>query len=308
MSKSRNWCYTLCNYTEDDLVGVEDAVYTIYGKEVGEEGTPHLQGFCHFANPRALGGVKKLLPRAHLEPMRGNLAQAITYCQKDNDWTEYGTKPMSSQEKGQANADRWTDIIELSRRGDYETVKEKYPDVYATRLPTLENLHRKRPINLTTLDGELENLWVVGETGVGKSKWVREQFPDAYIKDPRTRWWDTYDHQETVIIDDFDKYQVAQGGDMKRWGDRYVVPVEVKGGYMNIRPKRVIVTSQYTPKEIWHEDAKTLDAMERRFHLLEMMTAEDAAQQGLEEQAKKRWTLGSLTAAWGQSGVVSGMK
>lgn len=78
---------------------------------------------------------------------------------------------------------------------------------------------------------------------------------------------DGYNGEEVVIIDDFDKFQVKQGGDMKRWLDRYPFQAQFKGGMEKIRPRRVIVTSQYTPEEIW-DDHKTVDAIKRRVKMV----------------------------------------
>lgn len=50
---------------------------------------------------------------------------------------------------------------------------------------------------------------------------------------------------------------------MKRWLDRYPFQAQVKGGYMLARPKKIVVTSQYHPSEIW-DDEKTVDAIMRR--------------------------------------------
>ena len=66
-----------------------------------------------------------------------------------------------------------------------------------------------------------------------------------------------------MIIEDFDCFQVKQGGDMKRWLDRYPFQAQFKGGMEMVRPKRIIVTSQYTPAEIWSDD-KTVSAIMRR--------------------------------------------
>jgi len=81
--RSRNWCFTLNNYTSDDIdtvTQVENAKY-IFQEETGENGTPHLQGLLCFENAHTLASVKKILPRAHFEVCKNKHA-SINYCKK----------------------------------------------------------------------------------------------------------------------------------------------------------------------------------------------------------------------------------
>lgn len=274
MSKHRGFSFTLNNYTEDEIVQIKaiDARYLCYGKELAPEtGTPHLQGYVYFINARRCASVLALLPiRAHVEISKGTAGQNRTYCEKDGDFYEQGECPVDGRTKGDLSADRWADIVRLSRLGDFEQILAKYPAEYGTRLRSLEYLHSKRPRDLSTLEGDGPfHEWFVGPTGCGKSRRARVENPGAYIKEPESRWWDDYDDEEVVIIDDFDKFQVAQGGNMKRWLDRYPFQAEIKGGMKLIRPKKIVVTSQYRPCEIW-DDEKTVDAIMRRVKLVEL--------------------------------------
>lgn len=94
MSRSRAWCFTLNNYTDEEYTRVCDTLckYIIVGKEVGESGTPHLQGYIEFDNPRMMNGVKAELgcDRIHLEKRLGTAKQASDYCKKDGNFVEYG--------------------------------------------------------------------------------------------------------------------------------------------------------------------------------------------------------------------------
>ena len=267
MSRIRNFCFTHNNYPNTELEDNLECKYIIYGKEVGEQGTPHLQGFVSFANGRTLSAVIKALPGCHVEVAR-NLTAAMEYCKKEGDFTERGIPPKSQEEKGRNEKDRWRRIIQAAEEGDNEWLKEHEPQVYALHPNAIKSIRKRaRKDEPQTMDGDSEHQWFYGEPGTGKSKKAREDNPGAYIKDPKTVWWDGYDGEEVVIIDDFDKYQVSQGGDMKRWLDRYPFQAQYKGGSELIRPRKIVVTSNYAPGEIWEDDI-TRTAVERRVRVL----------------------------------------
>lgn len=248
-----------------EAVKLWESKYLIFGKEIGETGTQHLQGYVCFENQRTLTALKKLSTRAHWEIARGTPKQASEYCEKDGDVFEKGTRPMSQSEKGSGEKRRWEDAFIAVSEGRYDDVPK---DILCSKLKNIEyavDRVRMSKQQLETLDGELEHEWWYGPTGTGKSKEARDRYPGSYIKDPKNAWWDGYKGEENVIIDDFDKFQVKQSGDLKRWLDRYVFKAEVKGGYIgDIRPKRIIITSNYHPKEIWEETDITLSTIMRR--------------------------------------------
>jgi len=81
--RGRDWVFTENNYPGLlDCETIPDARYVVYQEEVGENGTPHLQGFIQFMSARTLGQVTAALPGAHVEPRRGTLEQAIDYSKK----------------------------------------------------------------------------------------------------------------------------------------------------------------------------------------------------------------------------------
>jgi len=251
MSKFRNYVFTQNNYPNTELVDGLSCRYIVYGKEVGESGTPHLQGFVSFPCPRSLSGVIKSLPGCHVEVCR-NVPAAIEYCKKDGEWVDRGVAPLEhSAVAKKTNAERWA----LAKEGRFEELSPESIRVY-------EYIYKKHRPNPEILQ-ELSSEWYYGAPGTGKTRKALEENPGAYIKDPKTVWWDSYEGQDVVIIDDFDKYQVSQGGDMKRWLDRYPFQAQFKGGSQVIRPTKIIVTSNYHPDEIW-EDQITQDAITRR--------------------------------------------
>jgi hypothetical protein len=78
--QQRYWAFTHNNYTEEEygaLHGVcevsPDVKYYCCGKEVGESGTPHMQGIICYSIPRRFNWVKnwlgQILPDCHIEPV-----------------------------------------------------------------------------------------------------------------------------------------------------------------------------------------------------------------------------------------------
>lgn len=264
--RNRNWCYTINNYDDVDtdlvygLHTITNVRYHVVGSELGNAGTPHLQGYVVFQDAKTLSAVKDLLPRAHLEVAVGSHLQASDYCKKDNDYFEQGTLPSSPQQTGEMEAARWDHSRECAKRGDFDNIPS---DIYIRYRNSLHQIYRDAANCNTVLDGRLQHEWWWGAPGTGKTSRAFREYPDAYIKDPKERWWDGYAGQTTIIVDDFDIYQKSLAGDMKRWLDRYPFQAPVKGGYLKIRPIKIIVTSNYHWDTIW-DDPTTQQAIARR--------------------------------------------
>lgn len=249
------------NYSSTELVDTVECRYICYGKEVGESGTPHLQGFISFSNARSLKSVIKLLPGCHITVAR-NVEASIKYTQKDGDWTERGDRPMTQAEKGAGEKRRWDEILLAAQEGRFEDID---PEI---RLKYDRNIERIRQSELKKRkleDTEEKHQWYYGASGTGKSRKARTENPDAYLK-MCNKWWDGYSDQQTVIIEDFDRKHDILCHHLKIWADRYPFPVECKGGSYVIRPSKIIVTSNWHPKDIWSA-AEDLDPILRRFHV-----------------------------------------
>jgi len=88
ISPAKRWCFTLNNYTNEDISSIVPIIqhscdYAIIGKEIGETGTPHLQGYLEFKT-KCRPKSKFNLDKIHWEKCKGNRAQNTDYCSKDN--------------------------------------------------------------------------------------------------------------------------------------------------------------------------------------------------------------------------------
>lgn len=86
VSPAVRWCFTLNNYSseeESDLKAIcsNSSKYYIWGYEIGDEGTPHLQGYIEFKKKCR---PKSVIPndRIHWEKCKGNKESNFNYCSK----------------------------------------------------------------------------------------------------------------------------------------------------------------------------------------------------------------------------------
>ena len=103
-------------------------------------------------------------------------------------------------------------------------------------------------------------LVLYGPPKKGKSAFWNICYPDAYVK-PHGTWWDGYDGQEVVVIDDF--YGWLPYSFMLQLLDRYPLLVEVKGGMATFNSKLIIITSNKSPN-CWYGTDCSYPPLERR--------------------------------------------
>lgn len=110
---AKRWCFTINNYTTAELDTLVDSAdnfdYLCFGRERGDNNTPHLQGYVVLKQKLRLANVKALpgFQRSHLEVSRGTPLQASDYCKKEGDYSEFGQLPTGQ-----------------GRRTDFEELKE----------------------------------------------------------------------------------------------------------------------------------------------------------------------------------------
>lgn len=265
---SFNFIFTLNNYTEEEVNSLVNLIpdklrFLAFSKEVGERGTPHLQGYmCHWKKVR-LTGMKKLVPRAHFERMNGSLKQNEKYCSKQSQLLKFGDEPKDS---GLSEKDRWADAVRLAKQNKIDEILEKYPDIGVRCYNTFKRIKQDYATPPDDLD-KIEAYWYYGKTGTGKSRTARRNFPGIYNKSVEDIWWGDYDGTSPVLFDDLSPRNHYMVDQIKRICDHYSVRIQAKGNQFLIRPRVIVVTSNYTMEQIF-TDPEDLEPLKRRFKIV----------------------------------------
>ena len=277
-SQAKRWVFTLNNYTEVEYGDIKRFLeqcssYSCVGRERGENGTPHLQGYCILKVQCRLSQLKdKLSSRAHCEVARGAPADNREYCTKEGDAYELGVCPKANGHKSRDElAVEWNEAFRGGRDG-LSVFGESNPGAYGFSRHTLlrNSLAAARPVER----GAVRCDWYFGSPGVGKSRMAHERLPNAFVKDPLTKWWTGYLLETEVIIDDFGKLGIGINH-LLRWFDRYKCYVETKGDVVPLYANRFIVTSNFHPRECFTNPDGSMhdqiDALLRRVHVTHVL-------------------------------------
>lgn len=245
-ARHRAWCFTLNNYTEEDVSAVvaeaADTEYLVFGREVGDSGTPHLQGYVRFVHPRTFTGIKARpgFRRAHLEVARGTAQENRRYCTKSGTFSEFGELPA-----GQGNRTDLLTYVEGLKGGlsDRALLEAGHVQCVA-RYPKLADIVRRA--YAPSVRDPPSVVWVHGDSGRGKTRWAFDVFHDVtdsvWLSSPAwPRWWEGYTGQSVVVIDDFRAKQCSFAA-LLRYLDRYPVYVEDKGRSIQLAAKVIIIT------------------------------------------------------------------
>lgn len=154
--------------------------------------------------------------------------------------------------RAKMTGDEFRDLVES---GDLEGVKQADYRGYLRMKGSIEaEIAKFRP---KTPDVVHEHLWIMGETGTGKTAYIKNKWPDSYLKDCCNANFEEYNNEPVVILDDFDnkRLRLMTVGKLKNLcnpaGDR----CKINYGTVHVKA-RIIVTSQYSIKECFKHKGK----------------------------------------------------
>lgn len=271
--RCRAWCFT--SFEQDPpIFDVALMDYMVFQREVcPRTQREHWQSFVVFKNRLGLAGAKRETgcPSAHFETCRAQtFEQAALYCKKA-DTRKEGTEPQEFGElpAGRAGQGARTDlsvfakaITESKSIGD---LIEQYPSE-CVRFSS--SLFRLRAFQKPPAREAVKTFVFYGPTGTGKTHLAFELAPDAYrvMYGNCGTWFDGYDGQETIILDEFDGTQMCISK-LLQICDKYKYRIEFKGGSTWAAWTTVFITANHDHR-CWYDSLKVgqarVEALGRR--------------------------------------------
>lgn len=241
-----------------------EAVSYIRGqREIGAGGFDHWQVVAYLKKKGSLATLKGCFcAEVHGELTRSEAAEGYVF--KDETAVE-GTRFELGQRPFKRNSKTdWERVWQLAVSGDLESIP---PNVRVQRYYVLISYNALRRIRADYARPEpiVRHCFVFhGTTGTGKSRraWDEAGF-SAYPKSPSSKFWDGYQSQKHVVLDEF-RGEIGIGH-LLRWLDRYPCLVEIKGSSVVLAATTIWITSNLAPEQ-WYPDVDQLtrDALLRR--------------------------------------------
>lgn len=272
---SRSYCFTLNNYTLEELGKLYNDSpkyrYIIIGAEKGEiTETKHLQGYLELYKSQRISWFKEgSLSRAHFEKRQGPREIARDYCKKEGDYAEFGNWCAGGQG---ARTDLQKVMKAIKENTPIKQIMEDEPATVSRNLRFVEKyqqlVEKEQTKDFRKVDVEV----LYGDAGVGKTRKAHEYDHDVFTVDSEASFpFDGYDGEKTILIDDF--YGGIKYSQLLRILDGHQFRVNVKGGHRYARWTKIFITSNTEPDQ-WYKFGLT-PALKRRITTVTRCCIED---------------------------------
>lgn len=265
--RSRAWCFTHNHYTDEDKEFWKNfnCRYIIFSCETAPTtGTPHLQGYFYLENAAKFDQIKKRIPQTvAIFKANGSPEQNKRYCTKElnAETHERGELPVNGRRNDLAacramvrESGLWGIVDNFNCQGI--RVAEKF-------LTYRETTRHWKPYVQ----------WFWGPSGSGKTSEANRIFPledpdgdtkpIRYDKPKNSKWWDRYDGQPNVIIDDI-RPSFIPFLSLIDLLDQYPCTIEYKGGHRQFLARHIIITSVEHPSTMYRTPGEDMHQLLRR--------------------------------------------
>lgn len=265
--RSKNYCFT--SFQKEEPQWDDKMTYLCYGKEVcPTTQKEHWQGFVCFKNQIVYSGVQKSIGDrvAHVEIIKGTLADNKRYCTKEGNYKEFGELPK------QGARHDLNDIKERIIKGDTVdkiAMEDAYIyHQYGRTLNKIEDIVMRNKERTTMTKG----IWYYGKTGTGKSHRAIQPYEikDRYIAPNDNGWFDGYTQQKVFILNDF-RGEIPYN-QMLQLVDKWPYSLKRRGREpIPFISELVIITSSLPPELVYHnrQNEDMLEQLLRRFEVIE---------------------------------------
>lgn len=262
MTQARYWAITTATRHADDdgtIIRWEPSADLIKGpityvkgqREIGgQQQYDHWQWFVYCKNRIRFQTLKELLPNwSHIE--KSNSAAYEDYVWKD-DTAVPGSRFEFGERKETCKKDDWDAIKLDAMNGNFDNIPS---NVLVRHYASITRLRKDYLTPQLRPTCEVNVFW--GVTGSGKTYRAFQEATAAnggfYRKASTTKWWDGYNGEANILIDEFDGKSIGIAH-LLQWLDVYPMSVENKGGCLPLGGTRFWITSNINPVD-WFPDA-----------------------------------------------------
>ncbi len=164
----KTWVFTLNNYNSADEEKFQALTCThiVYGREIGVNGTPHLQGWVTFKTSKTFKKCKETIcKKSHWEP--GRAIDGDNYCRKDGDFFE-----KDSRQPGARNDIKKACVAVLE--GGLAAAEDHMLCKYSKGLKEVMRIRAPK----RKLTDPFEVYWLCGPSGSGKTTWAMNKIAE----------------------------------------------------------------------------------------------------------------------------------
>lgn len=268
--RTRAFCVTCFDLTEEYLTYFKDLSYKYL--IIGDETCPktkkkHLQIYIYFTNAKSLKSAIKVFKPHHVECAKGDATENRNYCSKEFILYEDGVLPKKGERTDieecrniAKDTSRIREVVLSCTSFQGLRIAEKYLEYFETARTWKPNVY-----------------WIHGPSGCGKSKQAYFMSSSSYKSDQiytcmdSIKWFQGYDGQPCVILDDF-RSDYAKFHSLLKLIDRYPYRVEMKGGSRQFLARDIYITSIYSPYECYKNTNEPIQQLLRRIDSIVNLT------------------------------------